>query len=193
MSNDNMNMPWNPEWDFLDADEIEKRLSEQRQDDQAAAAFAKAIDDLFDQDEPPDSPMPEGARNLLAPLFGAFMDSLDREDRAFSSGNIILNFRQYKRMYMAWDLAKNMKSRGTADKIRVDFKKGKRPSEISFETKRLDVSDAEKETLADIVSGAGVVDAACTLDGKVRITFTFPDMWLSIHDAAVRFEPPNTL
>lgn len=170
---------WNPEWDFLEPEDIEKQIDETN-------AFLRALEDLAPEDQSPDHIIPKGSRDILLPLFDAAMNVIAKEDRKAMSGDVVMNFKQYKHFRDAYNLLKELAKQGIVKKIEHGFKITSKPIELRFRTSgSLDLKGECKDRFAEAVCHtcrftARQIVSDMTVYKGMEFSLMFPDMWIPI-------------
>lgn len=164
---DNPFLGYDSSWDFVDPDEFLEKLN-------------RTMDSLAPDDPDPDYTMPEEFRSIWL----AALEDMEEEDRKFSSGNIILNMRQYIRFCTALQFLKELQSRGIGTVTKADFKKSKSPSEIEFESEAFLLHGVDKDRFAEVIEGC-CFDASVTSRDTIVLNLSFSDMWLPIPDGDI--------
>jgi len=183
---------WDPEWDFLDAEEIERQIEGLVDEDHGGDApgdrgpsgeavekwrkFMSAIDDLASDKEV----MPLESREFLAPIMRNALKEAARKEKAFSEGNIVLNFRQYKRFCESAAFLKDLKSRGLVESFTPHFLKSSSPSEIEFTFGELRLNGEDRIKLAAMIEGVCRFQLFRKDGGPITARVAFPKMWLRV-------------
>ena len=167
---------WNPEWDFMDADEISEIAEKDAEDAKSMTEFLTALGDLSSDEDR----MPEESRRILNPIFREVFQKIDEDRKAFAESNIILNLPQYKRFCEGVAFAKDLRDRGLITGFTPKFFKGKKPSELilTFDTLKLVGDDRKK--FAAMLEGASSYRLGGIENGPATATLGFSDMWLPV-------------
>jgi hypothetical protein len=172
---------WDPDWDFMDADEISKIVGEKAKDSSDdSRAEMKDFLDAMSKIASGDEELADKAIEAVRPYFEKAFMQIEEERSSFAGGNILLNFKQYKRFCESVIFAKELKDSGRIKEYEPRLIKGKEPSELIFIFDKLVFEGDEKKKFADMMGDALTFSIRSTSDLEIKTTVRFPNMWLPV-------------